>query len=162
MRAHHSGFTGSWTVGTTGTEVAIRFRRPPLVGAGGCVGTAVGFELPPPGPLLVLVGSIDGMIGIVGMIDDVEKVVVSGFKKSGQAIVIVTGGLHVHRDQADVDLDRVPLGALRKGLAGVVIDLYGRHVGEAGLLQAKRLPSGTSTDLQARQLAHPNPSRVAN
>jgi len=44
------------------------------------------------------------VIGIVGMIDDVEKVVVSGFKKSGQAIVMITGDHHAHRNEADVEL----------------------------------------------------------
>jgi phosphoribosylformylglycinamidine synthase subunit PurL len=44
------------------------------------------------------------VIGIVGMIEDVTKVVVSGFKKAGDAIVIVTGGQHSHRNEADVEL----------------------------------------------------------
>jgi phosphoribosylformylglycinamidine synthase subunit PurL len=44
------------------------------------------------------------VIGIVGMIEDVNKVVVSGFKKKDQAIVIVTGGQHSHRNEADVEL----------------------------------------------------------
>jgi phosphoribosylformylglycinamidine synthase II len=44
------------------------------------------------------------VIGIVGMIEDVNKVVVSGFKKKDQAIVIVTGGQRSHRNEADVEL----------------------------------------------------------
>jgi phosphoribosylformylglycinamidine synthase subunit PurL len=44
------------------------------------------------------------VIGIVGMIEDVNKVVVSGFKKADQAIVIVTGGQVSHRNEADVEL----------------------------------------------------------
>ena len=44
------------------------------------------------------------VIGIVGMVEDVEKVVVSGFKRDGQSIVIVTGGQHAHRNEADVEL----------------------------------------------------------
>jgi phosphoribosylformylglycinamidine synthase II len=44
------------------------------------------------------------VIGIVGMIDDVEKVVVSGFKKNGQAIVMISGGERADRNKADVEL----------------------------------------------------------
>jgi len=44
------------------------------------------------------------VIGIVGMIEDVNNVVVSGFKKADHAIVIITGGQHSHRNEADVEL----------------------------------------------------------
>ena len=44
------------------------------------------------------------VIGIVGLVEDVDKVVCSGFKKTGQAVVLLTGGQLSHRNEAVVEL----------------------------------------------------------
>jgi phosphoribosylformylglycinamidine synthase subunit PurL len=99
------------------------------------------------------------VIGIVGMIEDVNKVVVSGFKKADQAIVVVTGGQLSHRNEADVELGSSEyalhvLGAMwglppaidlkkEKALHGLLVELAraglmdsAKDVGEGGIAVA--------------------------
>jgi phosphoribosylformylglycinamidine synthase subunit PurL len=99
------------------------------------------------------------VIGIVGMIEDVNKVVVSGFKKADQVIVVVTGGQLSHRNEADVELGSSEyalhvLGAMwglppaidlkkEKALHGLLVELAraglmdsAKDVGEGGIAVA--------------------------
>ena len=69
---------------------------------------------------------------------------------AGQQIHTAEGGT---LEAMDVELDHVPPGPVPpQRFAGIRVDFHRGHMSEAGLLQAKRLATGSGTDFQAGQL----------